>query len=137
VGEMKIGPDWVGLEPDYNDFLIFEFDPVYKSCQKLGIWTGTGLNWWKKITEILSKLYYYCEKNYLIFCKGFYLDLDSHLKLFFIMDEYGLSFKISGKDPDRKIRQCAHLWCMAVSAHTQGCHVKKTNPNLRMYVKDS
>ena len=34
------------------------------------------------------------------------------------MVEYGLSFEISGKDPDRKIRQCAHLWCMAVSAHT-------------------
>jgi len=29
---MNIGPDWVGLEPDYNDFLIFEFDPVCKSC---------------------------------------------------------------------------------------------------------
>ena len=85
----------------------------------------------------MAKLYYDYEKNCPIFCKGFCLDLDSHLKLFFIMDEYGLSFKISGKDPDRKIRQCAHLWCMAVSAHTQGCHVKKTNPNLRMYVKDS
>jgi len=35
VVEMNIGQDWVGLEPDYNDFLIFEFDPVYKSCQKL------------------------------------------------------------------------------------------------------
>jgi len=31
---MNSGPDWVGLEPDYNHFLIFEFDPFYKSCQK-------------------------------------------------------------------------------------------------------
>jgi len=34
------------------------------------------------------------------------------------MVEYGLSFKVSEKDPDCKILQCAHLWCMAVSADT-------------------
>jgi len=32
----------------------------------------------------MAKLYYDYEKNCPIFCKGFCLDLDSHLKLFLL-----------------------------------------------------
>jgi len=85
----------------------------------------------------MAKLYYDYEKNCPIFCKGFCLDLDSHLKLFLLW--LNMDWVLKFQEKIRIVKDVSALiysvWLY--QRKHQGLPHQKANPNLRIYVKDS
>jgi len=99
-GNLRWALDWIRTIMKF-----FGFDPDCKSLHKFRIRTGFGLNWWERIAWLLLL------KNsfFLIFWTSFGLGLYSKKRL-----DYGWTWtefeKFRTVDPNRKIRQSAHLW---------------------------